>query len=295
MPVWALFGVVLLLALMSFCYYGSGIILHPPKMNRLGAFPEQYGLPYEKVSFKTRDGLTLRGWFIPSPRGPDEERTLVLCHGWGDNKGDLLKITNFLNHAAGFNLLYFDNRSHGESDGEITTIGYLETIDFDAAVDFLREKKPHTLKRLGVFGMSMGAAVATLCMPKHPEVKAAVLESPFTNYREVVRQWAWNHFHLPYFPFIVLTLFFLRLRVGHGKVDSYHPIRAAAMISPRPLLVIGGSLDELMPEREVRAFYAAAKEPKQLWIIPGARHSKCHDLAGIEYEARVAGFFNRYL
>jgi pimeloyl-ACP methyl ester carboxylesterase len=258
-------------------------------------FPEYFGLRYEKVSFKTRYGLTLRGWWIPSPSGPSEERTLLMCHGWGDNKGELLKITHFLSTAGGFNLLYFDNRSHGESEGDVTTIGYLETRDFDAAVDHLRQSRPWALKRLGVFGLSMGAAVATMCIPDHPEIKGAVLESPFTNFKGVVRQWAWNHFRVPYFPLIMITLWLLRLRVGDPKVDKYHPILFAPRISPRPILVISGTDDRLMPEKDVRAFYAVASEPKQLWMIPGARHAKCHEMAGLEYETRVIGFFDKHL
>lgn len=277
------------------CYWGAGVIMYPPRMSKMECFPEQFGLRYEKVAFKTADGLTLRGWFIPSPNGPDEERTLLMCHGWGDNKGDLIKFTHFLNSQAGFNLLYFDFRSHGESEGEVTTIGYLETIDFQAAVRFLREKKPHLLKRLGVFGLSMGAAVSCMSMPEYPEIRAGVLESPFTEYRRVVRQWAWINLRVPYIPLVWITLVMLRLRVGEPKVDAYSPIRFVGRIAPRPLLVIGGSQDELMPEDDVRNLHAAAKDPKQLWIISGARHGKCHEVAGLEYETRIAGFFNRHL
>lgn len=293
MTAWAVLILLILTGFLGLCYWGAGIILHPPKMSRMEVFPEQFGLRYEKVSFQTRDGLTLKGWFMPSPHG--DERTLIMCHGWGDNKGELLKITHFLNHSSGFNLFYFDNRSHGESEGKITTMGQLELIDFEAAMNYLREYKPQTLARLGVFGLSMGAAVACMALPDAPQIKAAVLESPFTDYSKVVRQWTWNNFGLPYFPFVMFTLFVLRLRVGQPKVDSYSPIRFVGRIAPRPLLVIGGAQDKLMQENDVRALYAAAGEPKQLWIIPGAAHTKCHEVAGLEYETRVAGFFKKNL
>ncbi len=286
---------VLAAAALAACYLGAGVILRPPHMNEPETYPEHFGLRYEKVSFATRDGLTLKGWFLPSPLGPQEERTLILCHGWSDNKGDLLKMTLFLNRDAGFNLLYFDHRSHGESEGEITTIGFLELRDFEAAVGYLKENKPRCWSRLGAFGLSMGAAVVAMAMPDHPEIKAAVLESPFTDYRRVVAQWAWNNLRVPYLPLMPIVLLFLRLRVGDSRVDSYSPIRFIPRIAPRPLLLIGGSEDRLMPEEGVRALHAAAGEPKQLWIVPGAPHAKCHEVAGLEYEARVAGFFQKYL
>jgi pimeloyl-ACP methyl ester carboxylesterase len=288
-------AIVAIVGALMACYWGAGVIMFPPKMSRMTVFPEQFGLRYEKADIKTRDGLTLRGWFIPSPNGAAEKRTILMCHGWGDNKGELLKVVHFLNDQSGFNLFFFDFRSHGESDGEMTTMGYYEIVDFDAAMRWLKENKPWAVERLGVFGLSMGAAVTSMAMQDHPELKCAVLESPFTDYQGVVRRWGWNNFKIPYFPLIIVTLWLLRLRVGVKEVTTYSPSRFIAKIAPRPILMIGGEKDDLMTEPDVRALFAVAKDPKQLWIIPDAVHAKCHQVAGLEYETRVAGFFNRNL
>lgn len=293
MSLWALFVLVSIASVLLITWLGAGIILHPPSMSKLAVFPEQYGLLHERVRFTTKDGLELKGWWIPAP-DPAERRTLLMCHGWGDNKGELLRDTHFL-HQAGFNLLYFDTRSHGDSEGEITTIGYLETIDFEAAMRWLNENRPEHVKRLGVFGFSMGAAVSCMAVPSHPEVRAVVLESPFTDYRGVVRRWGWNRFRVPYFPLVWLTLQMLRLRVGTSKVDAYSPARFVSGVAPRPLLMIAGAEDSLMREDDVRRLYALAKDPKQLWMVQGASHGKCRAVAGLEYETRVAGFFSRHL
>ncbi|MFA6003469.1 MAG: alpha/beta fold hydrolase [Elusimicrobiota bacterium] len=274
-------------------WWGAGIILHPPKMSAMTVFPEQFGIKYEKVAFRTVDGLLLQGWFLPSPTGDD--RTLLMCHGWGDNKGELLDATYFLNTAAGFNLLYFDNRSHGESEGDITTSGCLEIMDFDAAMGYLKQNHPQNLRRLGVFGLSMGAAVAAMSAHKYPEIKTLVLESPFTDFRKVISQWAWNNLHMPYFPIMIAVLWLLPLRVGRKDASAYSPLRFIAKLAPRPLLVISGSDDRLMPEADVRALYAQAQDPKELWIVPGARHAKCHETAGAAYERRVTDFFLQHL
>jgi pimeloyl-ACP methyl ester carboxylesterase len=260
-------------------------------MSPMWIFPEQFGLPYEKLSFKTPDGIELKGWFIPSPRG--DKRTLIMCHGWGDNKGELLKQTYFLNESGGFNLLYFDFRSHGESGGKITTIGGLETIDFGAAVAWLRANKPDFSDRVGVFGLSMGAAVTVASMPDHPDLRCSVVESPYSDYRGVIARWAWNHMRIPRFPLLSITMRILRWRVGDHKVDSFNPVEAAGRIAPRPLFVIGGEKDDLMPEDDVRRVFDAAREPKQLWIVPGAYHAKCREAADVEYDTRVTGFFSR--
>lgn len=293
MIAWGVGLLLLSAAVFAACWWGAGLILHPPAMSPMWIFPEQFGLRYERFSFKTADGLELRGWFLPSPSGDD--RTILMCHGWGDNKGELLKQTYFLNENAGFNLCYFDFRSHGDSEGTITTIGGLEMRDFDAAVAWLRANKPAQADRVGIFGLSMGAAVAVAAMPKHPDLRCAVVESPFSDYREVIRRWAWNNFRVPRVPLIALILRVLRLRVGDARVDAFNPVEAAGGIAPRPILVIGGELDDLMPVADVTRVFDAARPPKQLWIVPGAYHAKCREAAGLEYETRVADFFDKNL
>ncbi len=291
--IWLAAALLLAAAVYGICWWGAGLILHPPAMSPMWIFPEQFGLRYEKISFKTRDGLELRGWFIPSTIG--DKRTILMCHGWGDNKGELLKQTYFLNENGGFNLMYFDFRSHGESEGEITTIGGLETIDFDAAIEWLRKAKPEFADSIGVFGLSMGAAVTVASMPKHPDLRCAAVESPFSDYRTVIKRWGWNNMKVPYYPLIALTLLLLRSRVKDPAIDRFNPVEAAPKISPRPLFVIGGEHDRLMTPEDVRKVFAAAREPKQLWMVPEARHAKCREAAGMEYDTRVIGFFSRNL
>jgi len=293
MGLWLILAAALLAACFAVGWWGAGIILHPPKMSSMSVFPEQFGLRYEKVSFKTEDGLTLRGWYLPSPTGDD--RTLIMSHGWGDNKGELLAWTYFLNSAGGFNLLYFDYRSHGESEGKITTLGYQELVDFRAAAEYLKRHRPRGWLRLGVFGHSMGAAVAAMALPDHAQIKAAMLESPFTDYRQVARRWAWNNLHIPYFPFMIFVLWLLPWRVGRKDVGTYSPARFIHLISPRPILLIGGAEDRLMPPEGVRDLFDRALEPKELWIVPAASHGKCRQAAGAEYDRRVIDFFLKHL
>lgn len=274
------------------CRGAAGYLLSPP-MSPLSIFPERFGLSYEKIAFRTRDGLELKGWFLPSSTG--DKRTILMCHGMSDNKGMLLERTNFLNKAGGFNLVYFDFRSHGESEGEITTTGALETMDFEAAFKWLRRAKPECADKVGVFGLSMGATVAVVAMPKHPDLRCAVVESPFADYRTVIRRWFWNNVKVPYYPLVALTILIARSRLKAAELDRFNPIDSASKISPRPLLVIGGECDRLMTPEDVKAIFNAAREPKQLWMVPKARHAQCREVAGPEYDARIIEFFARNL
>ena len=126
-------GALALLALFTiwFCVHCAKKVLHPTsKRKPLDAWPDQYGLPYENVYFKTEDKVQLRGWFIPSAQYSN--KTIILMHGWGMNRADILKNTYFL-HDLGFNLFYFDFRALGESGGKTSSIGYLAIKD--AAAD----------------------------------------------------------------------------------------------------------------------------------------------------------------
>jgi len=289
---WIAGAIILPAVVFGVCWRAAGYLISPP-MSPMTHFPDHYELPYENISFSTRDGLKLKGWFLPSPGG--DRRTIVMCHGMSDNKGLLLKQTYFLNKTGGFNLVYFDFRSHGESEGEITTSGGLETIDFDAAMTWLRTAKPELMDAVGVFGLSMGATVTVVSMAKHPDLRCAAVESPFTDYRTVIARWFWNKARVPYFPLVALTIKIVRARVNASEIESFDPVASAALISPRPLLVIGGERDSLMPPEDVKLIFSAAREPKQLWMVPEASHTMCREAAGPEYDARLLEFFSRNL
>lgn len=282
----------LVAAVLAAAYYGAGLLINPPAMSPMTHFPEQHGLPHEKVAFSTSDGLVLSGWFVPSPAGL--EKTLVICHGWGDNKGEILAQTLFLNRAEGFNLLYYDFRGHGESARSLVTMGKLELLDFAAAVAYLRLSRPRCAANLGVFGVSMGAAVAAMALASHPELKAAVVESPFADFREVGGRWAWMKFRVPFFPVITLMMAIARLRSGHADIDTYSP-KDFLPKAKVPLLMIAGERDELMPPEDVLRLFAAAREPKEFWVVRGAVHGKCREAAPAEYEARVGAFLRTRL
>jgi pimeloyl-ACP methyl ester carboxylesterase len=276
---------LLLLALTFFAAYrnvtGNGRV-------PLTVRPEDFGLKYEPVECRSRDGLLLKGWFIPATS--PSRRTLLLCHGWGTNKGEILRFTHAL-AGLGFNLLLFDFRSCGESEGSRLSVGYLESRDFDAAVDFLKRLRPGD--RYGVFGLSMGAMVSFCGLARHPELRAAVLESPFRSHDSSVRRYMKVNYGVPYFPFIPVMLFWLRVLLG-GNPEIETPAAGAPRIAA-PLLVVFGSEDRMVPPEEFAPVLALVKTPKDVWVIEGAGHAKCGEVAGRDYTDRLARFFLAHL
>ncbi|MBI4347519.1 MAG: alpha/beta fold hydrolase [Elusimicrobia bacterium] len=272
------------------CWYGSEIVFHPPKMLANTVFPEQFGLKAEPLALSTADGVPLAGWLIPAAAPTD--RSLLLFHGWGDNKGDLLERTHFLSRK--FNLVYLDTRAHGESGGAFSTIGCRESRDVEAVVAWLQKERPRWTSSIGLFGLSMGGALALWAAAKWPFFRCAAVEAPFPSFNRVVGRYTYNGYRLPYFPFAWAALRMIRLRLGEDP-EPYSPIYHVDKISPRPLLFIAGELDTLMPLDDVRELYERAGRPKDLWVIDGAAHGKCWKTAGQSYRDRLLEFYDRNL
>ena len=287
-------GAALLLCLgtVLFCMHAAKRVLHPvSKRKPLDAWPDQFGLPYENVYFKTEDKVQLRGWFIPSE--PYSNKTIILMHGWGMNRADILKNTYFL-RDLGFNLLYFDFRALGESGGKTSSIGYLELKDVTAAVRFLQETRPQFCEKIGLYGLSMGGMVAICEAARNPEIACVVAEASYYSFRRVVSRWAWVHHRVPYFPLIPIILHYIHRYLGVNP-ERYSPKYNIPRISPRPVFIIHGRYDNLVPAAQAKLLFKKAGEPKEIWLVPGAKHNKCAEVGGFEYKQRLADFFRQYL
>ena len=153
--------------------WGFYTSIRPPKIIS-SLTPRDLKMNHEDVSFRTADGLLLRGWHIPSAKTTD--KTVILLHGFPADKGNILPALAFLH--GDFNLLLFDFRYLGQSEGSYSTAGAKEVEDLLAAVQFL---KTRGVKEVGVWGFSMGGAVALMAIEKAPEIKAVIAESSYAN------------------------------------------------------------------------------------------------------------------
>ncbi|MCM2266984.1 MAG: alpha/beta fold hydrolase [Elusimicrobiales bacterium] len=273
-------------------YRKSAGIIQPGRKPGVAYSPDQYRLASETVEFVTADGVRLKGWFIPAP-GEENGRTIIFCHGWGSNRGEMLRDTWFL-AERGFNLFYFDFRASGESKGSLSSVGYLETRDFDAAYEFLKNNRPYAAESVGVFGTSMGGSVAVYAAAKYPELACVLAENTFLSYNKVVACWSWNRLKTPYFPLVALTLFFVRRKLK-ADPEPYSPLYNAGKVK-MPAMFIYGDHDDLVPAEDAeRLFGLCPSEKKQMWTIAGASHAKCAEVGGEVYRQKVSAFFAEHL
>ncbi len=283
-----LFFFVVFLVVAFSVYFGERVIRQPRETNTDEL--KRYRLKGEPVSFFSRDGIKLVGMFFPGTNGA----TVILLHGFSRSKEQMLPQASFLN-AAGFSILMFDFRASGESGGHFITFGQKEQYDLEGAVRYLRSRPDIDKRRIGVFGFSMGGAVALLKSGELPEVKAVVVNSTFSRMLDVIKINFRDYVpKFPFFPFGYIALLYIRLRTG-VYFPHIKPLNYIARLDPRPVLIIHGSHDETIPQEHASELLKSARGNKELWYIAGADHHGTYRVAGQQYEKRIIDFFTKYL
>jgi fermentation-respiration switch protein FrsA (DUF1100 family) len=245
-------------------------------------------VPFEAVSFSAGDGLRLSGWWLPQERA---RGVVIGCHGHGGRKDDMLGIGTNL-WKAGYSVLVFDFRGRGESDPWPQTLVSREVDDLRAAVAFARGREPG--RRVGVVGFSMGAAVSLLAAAEDPGIAAVVADSAFTSGRDVVAHGVRSVLRIP--PEILVLAADEVVRRRHGYRFSHaRPIDVIGQIAPRPVLIVHGEGDTTVPVEHAHRLFAAAGEPRELWVVPGVEHCGGYFLDRPAYCRRVTAFFEQYL
>lgn len=278
---WKIFGALFFAAaiLGAIFVWSMGSILVASSNRPIGNPPPN--LHAQSVEFPSASGATIHGWLVAGQPG---KGVVVLMHGVHANRLSLVARAEFL-ARAGYSVLLFDFQGHGESMAKTITFGFLESRDATAAVDFVREKLPG--EKSGVIGVSLGGAAALLAEPPLP-VSALVLESSFpTIYQATEDRMAMRFGFLGRLATPLLTCQ-LKPRLGIGLADL-KPIQHAAKITV-PKFFIAGTADRDTTLPESQALFAAAAEPKQLWLLDGAAHVDMHAFAKAEYEKRVLDF-----
>jgi dipeptidyl aminopeptidase/acylaminoacyl peptidase len=223
-------------------------------------------LRYEDVTFPTTDGLALRGWFFPADR-PDAPAMIYAPATSHDQRSGLSLVPAF--HRAGYHILLFSYRGHALSDGRkgSFTYGEAESRDVDAAAQFLSASKG--IRRIGVIGHSVGAVSAIMSAARNPLIGAVVAVAPFNCVTDV---WYTSRPRLVP-PFVMDWTLWLAEKTRGFDRDQVCPLQVVEQIAPRPLLVIHGTEDRRITEAQVQDLFAAAQEPKSLWLVEGASHS----------------------
>ena len=240
-------------------------IFYPER--ELLANPANFDLTSEEALFSASDGVMLHGWFVPGPR----EISWLWLHGNGGNISHRLENLHLIHHRLGVNVLLFDYRGYGHSEGQPSEKGTYR--DAEGAFQYLQSRPDIDPSKIVIFGCSLGCAVAvelaTRCEPY-----GLILESPFTSVADMAKR---------ALPFPGVTLFVRK------KYDSLSKI---GRISP-PLLVLHGNQDDTVPFEMGERLFEAANQPKTFYAINGAGHNDTYIVGGESYFAAIDDFLMR--
>lgn len=245
--------------------------------------PKDHSLCYEDVFFPAADGSRLHGWFLPASADGVARGTVLHLHGNAANITGHYEFVRWL-PAAGYDVLTFDYRGYGRSEGRVSRRGTVE--DGAAALDYLRGRGDVDSTRLILYGQSIGAAVAVvLAAERRDQIRGLVAEGGFGDYREIVQHHVMNN------PLLILMAWWAPFLIPKGR----DPIESVGDIRPTPVLFVHGRADRIVPWQMSQAMYDRAGEPKDLWLIDGMDHYEVWEARPEEAQARLSAFFETVL
>jgi pimeloyl-ACP methyl ester carboxylesterase len=262
---------------------------------------------HEDVSFTASDGIQLKGWWFdasastspgpPPGAAPDAAKAVVVVHGRGQNR----IASSFhpdkiapLFLARGWDVLLFDLRGHGESQGERYSLGQYEPLDIVAAIDFVARKGKVDRKRIAIVGESLGAGSAIMTVQRDPTIGPVVTDSAYADAYTVVGEVGQNYTGLPswFTPGIVIMgkLFF------GLDVASVKPAEVVRAHPERAWLFIQCDADTTVFAHHGSDLKAASANPEtELWMVAGCDHVKAFTEHPTEWAQHVFAFLDREL
>jgi len=291
---WSIIFILLLILLMAFGFYLSGIVIRPRTRSRENTLKTECEkgnmqreafdrLPKEEVRIKSRFGYELHGYYFPNG---NSKKTVIICHGITYTiYGSVKYMEMFM--KRGFNVLIYDHRNHGESGGDNTTFGYYEKHDLTTCTDWVLERCGSDCI-VGLHGESMGAAIVLQNIAIDPRIVFCVADCPFSDLTMLLDYRLKMEFKLPSFPAMQLTSLFTRLRTGMSP-KAISPMSDIADVKT-PVFFIHGKEDRYIPAQMSMDMYNIKKGIRKLYLAPNSRHAESVVMNREEYDRQVGDF-----
>jgi uncharacterized protein len=263
----SLLGIAYLTACACLYFWQTRLLFLPSA--QIQTTPEAFDLPYEEVWVTVRPGEQLQGWWIPadSPHAP----VVLHFHGNAVNIGANLAQSDLF-HRLGWSVLLMDYRGYGQSQGQFP---HEKQVYQDAEImwTYLTRDRQIPPEQIVLYGHSLGGAIAIELATHHPNAAGLIVESSFTSIRQMVDR----TMNLSLFPVDLL------LTQQFNSLDKVGKLQM-------PILLIHGTADTRTFPDMTEALYAAAPQPKQLYLVPGAGHNDVAAIGGNAYLAVVSKF-----
>jgi pimeloyl-ACP methyl ester carboxylesterase len=274
-------------------------VINPPRKD-VEPFSANIVPDYRDVAFFDMERkLTLKGWYFESG---NSRNTVILAHGYGENRlqfdektADMIK--SFLGNN--FNVLTFDFRNSGDSEGDLTSFGYNETNDVLGAISYA--KKALGAEKIVLAGFSTGASSCLIACTKSDDIHAVIADSPFMDLGSFIDDRLFLEkikLRLPKFIFGKTTIMAADL-LGHMKSEEIDLNSILSDAVMPPVMLIHASNDELIPEASANKLFAALSKnsinQNELWITEDAGHTGSYMKNPTLYMQKVISFLDKAL
>jgi pimeloyl-ACP methyl ester carboxylesterase len=283
---------VLILVVVGLIYTGISLLtadrLTRPTNHPLTLDPHKLSPDARSWSTRTADGITLRGWYLPTE---NPRHLIVLVHGMWSSWLEMASLGRDL-HRQGFDVLLFDLRGHGQSDPSRLYLGRRERADIRAVMAWA-QATGFSSDRIGWLGYSMGGSTLLMEAARNPEIQVAVIDSPYGDLPRLLKVQLSKHSGLPswFNPGILLAA-----RLIYGvRTDDLVPIRFARAWGGRPLLLIHGESDTIVPVSQAYELARAIGGSCLTRTVPGVDHVQAYDSNPEGYVRIVSAFFDDHL
>lgn len=247
--------------------------------------------PMQDCYIRAFDGIRLHAYYYPAE---DAKRIVLLCHGYkGSGFGDFANMGRYL-HEKGCSLLFIDERGCGLSGGRYITFGAKEKHDIKRWAWYLQNRNTNKLP-IYIYGESMGASAALMAsglkLPK--SVKGIISDCAFHSMREQFEDMALSWFRLPYIGLMLLRLdFFCRIFAGFRIKDADTTLSLKS--NRLPILFFHGGMDTFVQAKNTYLNYEHCSCPKEVVIMPTARHLSANYVEPEKYRRKIDEFFEKY-
>lgn len=286
--------ILISLLIIAISLYFSNITINPKTWDYNETFKTEVNSSYfdeswynslkkEEIYINSLYGYKLHGIYFPNN---NSKKTIIFCHGFTYTLFGSVKYMNiFL--KRGFNVLIYDHRFHGKSEGKYTTYGFYERYDLKAFTDYILERNGNN-SIVGIHGESMGAATALLNSAIDSRVNFYIADCPYKDLKTLLKYHLKYDYDLPYFPIVNMASLICFLRAGFFYKNVCPEKEIAHVLTP--IFFIHGDDDKFIPCSMSMDMYNSKKGIKKLYLAKGADHAKSYFVDKEEYEKQIDNF-----
>ncbi len=263
-------------------------ILQPQRVQAINTLDTK-NRPYKNVEVLTKDTLKLKGYFVKSSLD-STYASIILVHGIGGCKQHFTDLAITLSNK-GYDSWLFDNRAHGESEGQFSTYGYKEKEDISAIIDKIKNNNP--MSKIGIWGNSLGGAIAIQAIEQDKRIEFGIIESTFTELNQIVYDYQKRFSYNIGLKWICDLSLAKAETITDFKTSQVKPINSVKNIT-QPMLIAHGNKDENIKFEYGKALYKnLASRDKEFVEVENAGHYNMFSTGGENYKNKLFNFIKK--